>query len=165
MTPWTFFDFLDSRGENLIRAWLDSLPTKAAAKIDARILYMQTVREWPDQFVSALKGWPGLFELRVTSAGQYRPLCFYGPNRYQVTILLGAMEKGKLPRRVLAHADGNRTIVQANPGRIAPHVFRKERAAGQLQVEQGISPRIRGGESTYPTGDSNQDDQGTASDE
>src|SRR5437016_4039362 len=29
MNPWTFYDFLDSRGVNLIRAWLDSLPAKA----------------------------------------------------------------------------------------------------------------------------------------
>jgi transcriptional regulator with XRE-family HTH domain len=41
MNPWTFYDFLDARGNNTIRAWLDSLPEKASAKIDARILFMR----------------------------------------------------------------------------------------------------------------------------
>src|SRR5258708_16752171 len=136
MSPWTFYDFLDSRGVNLIRAWLDSLPPKAAAKIDVRILYMRTVRTWPEQFVSALKGWPDIFELRIVSTGaQYRPLCFYGPQQGDVTIVHGAIEKGRLPRRVLDHADGNRRIVQADPSRITPHVFRKERNPGELKIE------------------------------
>jgi hypothetical protein len=131
MNPWTFYDFLDSRGVNLIRAWLDSLPQKVAAKIDARILFMRTVRVWPEQYVSALKGWPDIFELRVVSAGaQYRPLCFYGPNRGEVTIVLGAIEKGKIPRRVLQNADDNRKIVESNPRRIEQHVFRQTPTVG-----------------------------------
>ena len=126
MNPWTFYDFLDIRGINLIRAWLDSIPVKASAKIDARILYMRSTLLWPEQFVSALKGWPEIFELRVVSAGsQYRPLFFYGPNR-EVTLVLGAIEKGKLPKRILEVADGNRRIVQADPSRREPHLFRKE---------------------------------------
>jgi hypothetical protein len=131
MDLWTFYDFLDPRGVNMIRAWLDSLPTNVAAKIDARIVYMRTVRVWPEQYVSALKGWPDIFELRVVSAGsQYRPLCYYGPNRGEVTILLGAIEKGKLPKRILENADNNRKIVESDPGRIEQHVFRREPTAG-----------------------------------
>ncbi len=136
MNPWTFYDFLDPRGVNLVRAWLDSLPVKVAAKIDARILYMCTVRMWPEQYVSALKGWPDIFELRVVSAGsQYRPLCYYGPNRGNVTILHGTIEKGKIPRRELEHADGNRRIVEAYPSRVEQHAFRKEPTTGQFQKQ------------------------------
>jgi hypothetical protein len=131
MNPWAFYDFLDVRGVNLIRAWLDSLPTKVAAKIDARIIYMRSVRVWPEQYVSALKGWPDIFELRVVSAGaQYRPICFYGPNRGEVTIVLGTIEKGKIPRRVLKNADDNRKIVQSDGSRIEQHVFRQAPTAG-----------------------------------
>jgi hypothetical protein len=133
MNPWTFYDFLDGRGVNLIRGWLDSLPLKVAAKIDARILYMRTVRVWPEQYVSALKGWSDIFELRVVSAGaQYRPICCYGPNRGDVIIVHGAIEKGKLPTRVLKHADGNRRIAQTEPSRIEHHVFRQGATAGQF---------------------------------
>jgi hypothetical protein len=126
MNPWTFYDFLDGRGGNLIRGWLNSLPEKASAKIDARILYMQSVRVWPEQYVSALKGWPDLVELRVVSAGnQFRPLGFYGPQRGEFTLVLGAVEKGRLPKRVLEAADENRKIVLSDRRRIRQHDFRK----------------------------------------
>ena len=127
MNPWRFYDFLDGRGNNLIRAWLDSLPTKAAAKIDARIIFMRSIRIWPEQYVSALVNWPGLFELRVVSAGsQYRPLFCYGPNRGEVILVHGAIEKGKIPNRILEYADGNRKIVLADRARIVEHVFRRQ---------------------------------------
>ena len=129
MKTWKFFDFLDGRGVNLIREWLDSsdVPEKASAKIDARILYMQAVRLWPEQYVSSLVGWPELVELRVVSAGsQYRPIGFYGPDRGEFTIVLGAIEKGKLPKRVLQAADDNRKIVLADRSRIREHEFAKK---------------------------------------
>jgi hypothetical protein len=126
MNPWTFYDFLDGRCErNLIRDWLDSVPAKASAKIDARILIMRLLPSWPPQYVSALKGWPELYELRVVSAGsQYRPIFFYGPGRGEVTLVHGTVEKGKLPRRELEYADGNRKLAQTNRRRITEHLFR-----------------------------------------
>ena len=123
---WTFYDFLDGRGVNLIRQWLDVLPDKARAKIDTRILFMRAIPVWPEQYVSAIKGWPELVELRIVSAGsQYRPLGFYGPQRREFTVVLGAIEKGKLPRRVLEAADENRKIVLADASRICEHQFDK----------------------------------------
>src|ERR1022692_3475626 len=143
MNPWAFRDFLDSRGNNLIREWLDSIPVKAAAKIDARILYMRAIRLWPEQYVSSFVGWPKLFELRVVSAGsQFRPLCFYGPQDGEVTIVHGVIEKGKLPRRVLEHADGNRNIVLADRKRTCEHAFNKKPTAPELQDGQALPPRI-----------------------
>jgi hypothetical protein len=132
---WKFYDFLDTRGVNLIRQWLDTLPDKASAKIDARILFMSAIAIWPEQYVSALKGWPGLVELRVGSAGsQYRPLGFYGPGR-EFIIVLGAIEKGKLPRRVLQAAYDNRNIVLADRSRIREHEFNKAATPPKLSDE------------------------------
>jgi len=126
MAVWTFYDFLDSRGVNLIRQWLDTLPDKARAKINTRILFMRAIPVWPEQYVSALKGWPELVELRVVSAGsQYRPLGFYGPQRHEFTLVLGAVEKGRLPSRILEAADENRKIVLAGRGRTCKHEFDK----------------------------------------
>jgi hypothetical protein len=48
MDMWKFYDFLDVRGVNLIRQWLDSLPDKASAKINARIFYMRAIPVWPE---------------------------------------------------------------------------------------------------------------------
>ncbi len=111
MNSWTFYDFLDTRGVNLIQGWPEGLPDKARAKIDARILFMKAMATWPEQYVSALTGW-------------YRPLGFYGPQRRQFTIVLGTIEKGKLPRRVLEKkADEHRKIILADPSRIREHNF------------------------------------------
>ena len=125
MSMWKFLDFLDARGENIIRAWLDSLPSNARAKINTRLLFMQAKEIWPEPWVSSLKGWPGLVELRIGAAGNaYRPLGFYGPERREFTLTLGAMEKGKLPRRVLEVADANRRIVLGSKrNRICDHQF------------------------------------------
>jgi len=124
MDSWTFYDFLDPRGVNLIRGWLDGLPAQARARINARILFMKAISNWPEQYVSALTGWPKLVEIRVVSGGnQYRPLGFYGPQRRQFTIVLGTIEKGKLPRRVLETADEHRKIILADPSRIREHDF------------------------------------------
>ena len=126
MGTWTFYDFRSARGENLIRRWLDGLPPKAAAKINARILFMQAMLMWPEQYVSSLVGWPELIELRIVSAAnQYRPLGFYGPGRREFTIVLGAIEKGKIPKRILEVADDNRKIALADASRICEHRFDK----------------------------------------
>jgi hypothetical protein len=129
MNAWLFYDFLDRRGNNLMRAWLDSLPAKAAAKIDVRIVYMQSITLWQEKFASALRGWPDLIELRVAFGGaQYRPLGFYGPHPNAFTLVHGVVEKGKLPRRVLEVADGNRKIVLADRSRIRKHEFKRQPA-------------------------------------
>src|ERR1035437_982647 len=126
MFLWVFCDFRDTRGVNLIRQWLDTLPPKASAKIDTRLLFMKAIQLWPEQYVSALVGWPGLVELRVGSIGnQYRPIGFYGPRKRDFTIVLGAIEKGKLPSRVLEVADDNRRIVLADWNRICEHEYDK----------------------------------------
>ena len=124
MDLWIFYDFVDTRGVNIIREWLDSLPIKARAKINARMLYMRAIPEWPEQYVSALTGWPELLEFRVVCAGnQYRPLGFYGPKRREFTIVYGAIEKGKLSKRVLETADEHRKIILADTSRVREHEF------------------------------------------
>lgn len=127
MDSWTFYDFLDGRFENSeIRQWLDSLPVKAAAKIDVRILFLCSMRIWPEQYASALVGWPDLVELRIVFGGdQYRLIGFYGPQRGEFTLVLGAIEKGKLPGRILQLADDNRKLAIADRRRICRHVFAK----------------------------------------
>ncbi|SPE40136.1 conserved hypothetical protein [Candidatus Sulfopaludibacter sp. SbA3] len=130
MNVWTFHDFVDGRGVNLIRLWLDSLPVKAQAKINARILFMQAMHQWPEQYTSGLKGWPEIVELRLVCAGnQYRPLGFYGPQRHDFTLVHGAVEKGKLPVRVLEVADERRRIVLADHSRIREHKFDSPRGS------------------------------------
>ena len=69
MSEWTFRDCLDRNGDNLIRGWIDSLPKKARAKLDAWILILEGISVWPPQYVSALKGCKDIYELRIIQNG------------------------------------------------------------------------------------------------
>lgn len=125
MPTWAFFDFLSERGENEIHRWLNSgMPKAAKAKINARIAALQGFPLFPEQYISAYTGWPKLLELRIASGGvQYRPFGFYGPARGQFSLLVGGVEKGKVPKRLLEVADERRRIVVSDPGRVSKHDF------------------------------------------
>lgn len=126
MRTWLFFDFVTERRENDIHRWLNSSQvTKAAkVKINARIAALQGFPLMPEQYISAYETWPGLVELKIVCDGaQYRPLGFYGPARGQFTLLVGGIEKGRIPRRLLEVANERRKVVMANAGRVVPHDF------------------------------------------
>jgi Phage derived protein Gp49-like (DUF891) len=124
MAIWTFRDYLDAQGYNVIRGWLDALPKRARAKIDGRIAILQGSESWPPQYISALKGYPGILELRVVDGGvQYRPLGTYGPLKREFTLLLGTIEKGKLAVRDCATAVQRRATVLADRSRTIEHEF------------------------------------------
>jgi hypothetical protein len=125
MGTWTFSDFFSERGENEIHRWLNGgMPKGAKAKINARIAALQGFPIFPEQYISAYTGWPGLLELRIVSAGvQYRPFGFYGPGRAQFSLLIGGVEKGKVPRQLLEVADERRKLVISQPSRVRRHNF------------------------------------------
>jgi len=122
---WRFLDYVNARGQNEIRDWLVSLPKKAQAKIDNRILTLRAYEgPWPPQYVSALTGYEGIYELRVVASGvQYRPLGFFGPGEREFTLLIGAVEKGKLSRSVCETACRRRQEVLADRSRTREHEF------------------------------------------
>lgn len=123
---WEFFDFQSERGENEILRWLNSsqVPKAARAKINARIISLQGFSVFPEQYFSAYRGWDGIYELRIVFAGvQYRPLGFYGPGRRQFSLLVGGIEKGKIPRQLLEVANERRAIVKGDHQRVVRHDF------------------------------------------
>ena len=126
MEIWSFLDYYSQRGENEILSWLNSVevPRAAKAKINARIMALQGFPVFPPPYFSAYKGWDDLYELRVVYANvQYRPLGFYGPARRQFSLLIGGIEKGKIPKRLLEAANERRKIVIGNPTRVRAHDF------------------------------------------
>ena len=66
---WAFRDYLDSRGRNAVREWINDLPIAAQAKVDSILLILQVRKIWPAQYVSALTGYPDILELRIGSSG------------------------------------------------------------------------------------------------
>jgi hypothetical protein len=93
---WTFRDWVEPDGENVVLTWLNGLPKRAKARINALIPRLEATQHLGPPHVKPLKGpCAGLMELRVPCEGvEYRPLCCYGPGRREVTILVGATEVG-----------------------------------------------------------------------
>jgi hypothetical protein len=122
---WAFRDYLDSRGRNAVREWINDLPFAAQAKVDSILLILQVRKIWPAQYVSALRGYPDILELRIGSSGvQYRPLGCYGPEKGEFTILLGSTEKGgKLPKGDCKTAIERRKTILEEKGRTCEHDF------------------------------------------
>lgn len=127
ISEWQFRDFLDGRGMNVIRQWSLTLPQAAQAKLDTIILVLRVspIWPWPAQYVSRLRGYKGIYELRVGSSGvQYRPLGCHGPGKKQFTILIGSVEKGgKLPKSDCEIAVERRKIILDYEGRTCEHEF------------------------------------------
>lgn len=96
MSCWVFKDFLSNRGDKEVRLWLDGLPKKARIKIEKRLQYLSQVKKLSSepQYMKPYKGYDDIFEIRIVCDGtQYRPLCCYGPEPEEVTLLIGAVEK------------------------------------------------------------------------
>ena len=124
MPIWTFYDFVSARGRNEIHDWLNSREVPKEAKINARIVSLQGFPIFPEQYFSSYTGWNGLYELRVVFKGvQYRPFGFYGPGHRQFTLVVGGIEKGSIPKRLLEVADERRKIVTNDATRSRRHDF------------------------------------------
>lgn len=126
MAAWPIFDYVGADGANQIRPWIDSLPKLAQARMDSILRHLEITSVWPEQYISALRTCDDIYELKIKAGGhQYRPLGFYGPQRREFTILMGAVEKGgKLrPKEFCVIATRLRGIVNGDRNRIEPHRF------------------------------------------
>ncbi len=131
MSIWTFKDFIDGRGENPIRAWLEGLPEKVRVKFTLRLQYLSAEVVHPRPYVAALhdkKGEPcaGLSEIRLDCDGNaYRPLGYYGPGPGEFTLLVGAREKGGRlePRGACTQATNRKALIEAEEGHIRDHEY------------------------------------------
>jgi hypothetical protein len=126
MRYWTFKDFLSEHGRNVIREWIDEQPIGAQMALDAFIRGLEVQERLEGKQMKKLVNEPGLFELRLyTHRIQYRPLVFYGPRRREVTLLVGAIEKGDdfEPRDAKRIARARKGIVERDHTRTRNHEF------------------------------------------
>jgi hypothetical protein len=123
----TFFDFVSARGENVIDAWLrKDIPPGARAEIEAQLLVLRAVPtlERPAAGDMKKRECRGLIEVRVDwRKQQFRLLGYYGPERAQVTLLIGAREKGGNlePREACAIALRRIGEIESRRGTIREH--------------------------------------------
>ena len=124
----TFLDYIDSSGRNVIEEWLHGLPMQARVEINTRIQYLEVLENLRRPYTAMLKGeCDGLFELRIKhNKIQYRPLACHGPGKSQVTLLVGAIEKGGRfdPPSACTTAQDRKSQIN-EPGRTDEHSFRE----------------------------------------
>ncbi len=118
--PWNFLDYVDPGGQNAIKLWLDSLPTKVKARINTRLQHLAGLDVLSDtRYTEKLSGkYSNLIEIKIEANNvQYRPLAFYGPERWQITILFPAEERSDRfePPGACDTALRRRIEVQAEP--------------------------------------------------
>lgn len=132
MKLWSFLDFVDDRGENVIQRWLQGLPPSARnsvkAKMTTRIEYLEVTPVFRPPHARDLHGeCAGLFEIRFKSNVQYRPLACYGPDTAkEVTLLMGATEReGRFePPGACLTALRRKALIFADRRHVCPHDFR-----------------------------------------
>ena len=124
---WTFLDFVDGNGTNLIHEWIQALPKEAKAKMTHRIELLEVVQQFTEPYTEILTGdCAGLFEIKFRAKRvQYRPLAFFGPERREVTLLAGATEKGGQlkPPSICATALSRKALVQTDRRHVCSHDF------------------------------------------
>lgn len=74
----TFQDYIDEHGANVIHSWLHTIPTGARQKLNNRLTHLEAtpIGQWTRPLVETLDGaCAGLFEIRAALQGkQYRIL-------------------------------------------------------------------------------------------
>ncbi len=128
---WTFYDFVDLYGTNVIREWLDSLPgverAKATAQLDMVLNVLRALpqAQWKEPYWKSMtgKGWGGIYEVRFrVKKVRYRVFACFGPQRYNVTLLLGFDKRGgRGPTKATAYRVQERKDLISDQRHIKPH--------------------------------------------
>jgi predicted NACHT family NTPase len=125
------YDYVDTHGNNAIKAWLDQQQYKAKAKLNTRLSTLEQINrtEWAKLNVEVLKGdKDGLLAVKVLCQGiQYRLIGYDGPNRGEFTLLACGVERNNryIPLDIGRQSFARIAEVTADPaGRMIRHDFR-----------------------------------------
>lgn len=120
-------DFVDRSGENVIEAWFAGLIGGAEEHINAKLWRLATLQktQWNPKWISKYKTSDSIYEIRCPfNDKQYRPLGYFGPNRLQFTLLVGAIEiGGKIADNLIAKAEGRKATLEKDHTRVCKHYF------------------------------------------
>jgi hypothetical protein len=123
---WRFLDF-KTDSQNEIRKWAIEEGPALRARLNALIRHLETLDRnlvRADNVGQLRKPGPchghGFIELIITiGRNQYRPIGWYGPNTGDITLLVGAKEKGHdfEPRNACVQAVNRKNLVLTAGGR------------------------------------------------
>jgi len=119
-SQFTFYDYLDDDGSNLIHEWLQSVPNGAKVKLNKRLAYLEATPpgQWTRPLVDTLDGHcKGLFEVRASLAGQqYRILgSHFGEDRRPTLLHCFIKDDDKVSDEDCNRALERKTKVTADP--------------------------------------------------
>jgi len=118
-SEFTFYDFVDGQGANIVHDWLERIPTGAKQKFNKWLLHLEATPpgQWTRPLVDTLDDYcAGLFEVRVALSGQqYRILGSHSADRKPV--LLHCFIKGgkRVPDEECDLANLKKAQVEADP--------------------------------------------------
>ncbi|TAL13957.1 hypothetical protein EPN95_04690 [Patescibacteria group bacterium] len=115
---WTLYDYLDNRGRNIIKDWIQDLEKTERMKLKAKLLTLE--KSGPDLSPGLLAGTklPHIDKIKVHGSVQPRLLLCRGPIdlHQEFTLLLGVTERdGKLPKNAEQTAEDHRQEVLRDP--------------------------------------------------
>ena len=117
-SEFTFYDFVDDSGVNVIHEWLQGLPKSAKQKFNKWLTHLEATPPgaWSRSLVDTVCD--GLFEIRVRlSTQQYRILGVHTPDRKPI-LLHGFIKLGsKVPNQNCDQAQINRDQFEADPAK------------------------------------------------
>lgn len=122
---WTFRCYVSSSGRRAVREWYNqqSDEVQAAFDVSLEFLAQRSRDEWRRPHFDQLSGqMRQIGEIRFKVDKQYRVLGFFGPNRWDFTMVIGCTKKGSvydppsalstaLERRDQVLSDGERCCV------------------------------------------------------
>lgn len=122
MHIWTFKSYLNEDGTDDFDMWLNTRPKTARAKMLERVdaFRHQPQSNWNGKRSKQLHGFNQLLEIRFKADKvQHRPIGFFGPQKGEFTLLIGALEKGGkfVPKNAPEKAEQRKAIVTADPRR------------------------------------------------
>lgn len=107
------FDYLDSRGRNVIHAWALDLEEEQRARLDLKIDILQRAGEDTPKLLTPTSGRPRqrhIWEIPIKGSVALRPMLCLGPfAKGEYTFLFGAVERDRIyvpldaPRRAEAN--------------------------------------------------------------
>jgi len=124
----TFYDFLDGNGANIVHVWLGNIPKGAKAKFNKWLRHLEATPPglWKRPLVETLDGYcAGLFEVRVSlSTQQFRILGAHRADRTP-TLLHCFIKPGEdVPHADCDEANSRKAALQNDPKRRVKHDYK-----------------------------------------
>ena len=127
--PYKLFDFIDHRGNNAVKIWLQGLERMQLSKVNARLkLLEQSGDELIPSIVTPAVGSVHILEIPIGGNVALRLLLCRGPLNLgkdcrEFTLLFGARERDRkyVPPNAVQKADERRLLIMKDPSRRCEH--------------------------------------------